>query len=372
MKLPLVKTLIFTIITTVFIALMVWLFFALIPEPPLKEIESAQEAIAQARDHKSVIYSSKTFREARSYYDSAMISWKTENKRFILFRDYERARMFAAMSQKKASEATRTTIAKANDMKVTLEHDITRLTNEVKEFERLFSSVPVPQEIKKKHAKGKLLLKEAVIAFEKAEYVTGSVKIAEANEYITDSYNYANDKLAEYYKNYNHWKDWAGTTIRESREKGSYAIIVEKIPGVCYLYHRGEKKFTFEVEFGKNWMGDKLTKGDNATPEGRYIVTRKLSNGSTKYHKALLINYPNQQDLEEFRLMVQRGQLPSGSKIGGLIEIHGEGGRGGNWTEGCVALRNSDMDMLFKYAGKGTPVTIIGSSVPFNEFISSR
>lgn len=351
---------------------MVWLFFALIPEPPLRDIESAQASIAQARDQNSVIYSAKTFREARSYYDSAMISWKTENKRFILFRDYERARMFASMSQKKASEATRATIAKANDMRVTLDHEITRLTTGVRDFEKVFSSMPIPQEIKKKHARGKLLLREAVIAYEKGEYVAGSVKIAEANEYITDSYNYANDKLVEYYKSYSHWKEWAGKTIKESRENGTYAIIVEKIPGVCYLYHRGEKKYTFEVEFGKNWMGDKMIKGDNATPEGRYIVTKKLSNGSTKYHKALLINYPNQEDLEEFRVRVERGQLPSGSKIGELIEIHGEGGRGGNWTEGCVALRNSDMDVLFKYAGNGTAVTIIGSSVPLSEYISSR
>jgi len=368
----LVKKSIFLIITAIIIASMIWLFFALIPESPLSELESAQEAIAKARDHNSVIYSGKTFREARSYYDSAMISWKTENKRFILFRDYERARMFASISQKKAAEATKTTISKANDMRLNLDSEIKRLTVRIKDFERLFSSVPVPQEIKKKHAKGKLLLKEAVIAFNKGEYVTGSVKIAEANEYLTDSYAFANDKLTAYYKNYSRWQEWAAKTIRESRERGSYAIVVEKIPGVCYLYHRGEKKYTFEVEFGKNWMGDKVSKGDNATPEGRYKITKKLSNGATKYHKALLINYPNEQDLEEFRVMVQSGKLPSGTKIGGLIEIHGEGGRGGNWTEGCVALRNSDMDVLFKYAGHGTPVTIIGSSVPLSEFMSSR
>lgn len=372
MRRALVKNLIFLIFTAIVIASMTLLFFALIPEPPLTELESAQKAIVKARDHNSVIYSAKTFREARSYYDSAMISWKTENKRFILFRDYERARMFASISQKKAAEATKTTIAKANDMRANLDSEIKRLTAQVKNFEKLLSSIPVPQEIKKKHARGKLLLKEGVIAFNKGEYVTGSVKVAEANEYISDSYSYANDKLTEYYKNFSRWQEWAGKTIRESRERGSYAIVVEKIPGVCYLYHRGEKKYTFEVEFGKNWMGDKVSKGDNATPEGRYTITKKLSNGATKYHKALLINYPNQQDLEEFRVMVQRGQLPSGTKIGGLIEIHGEGGRGGNWTEGCVALRSSDMDVLFKYAGKGTPVTIIGSSVPLKEFMSSR
>ena len=60
------------------------------------------------------------------------------------------------------------------------------------------------------------------------------------------------------------------------------------------------------------------------------------------------------------------------ASIGDLIEIHGDGGKGGNWTQGCVALKNSDMDILFKYVSKGTPVTIIGSTLTLEEFFSSR
>jgi len=43
-----------------------------------------------------------------------------------------------------------------------------------------------------------------------------------------------------------------------------------------------------------------------------------------------------------------------------LIEIHGEGGKGANWTQGCIALKNEDMDELFDLAQIGTPVTIVG------------
>jgi len=56
----------------------------------------------------------------------------------------------------------------------------------------------------------------------------------------------------------------------------------------------------------------------------------------------------------------RRGELPRGSGIGGLIEIHGEGGRGQNWTDGCVALKNADMDDLFARVRNGTRVTIVG------------
>jgi L,D-peptidoglycan transpeptidase YkuD (ErfK/YbiS/YcfS/YnhG family) len=47
--------------------------------------------------------------------------------------------------------------------------------------------------------------------------------------------------------------------------------------------------------------------------------------------------------------------------IGGLIEIHGNGGKGIDWTEGCIALTDSEMDSVFKIVKVGTPVTIVGS-----------
>jgi L,D-peptidoglycan transpeptidase YkuD (ErfK/YbiS/YcfS/YnhG family) len=53
--------------------------------------------------------------------------------------------------------------------------------------------------------------------------------------------------------------------------------------------------------------------------------------------------------------------VPANAGIGSLIEIHGEGGQGRDWTDGCVALSNSDMDRVFSHARVGTPVTIVGT-----------
>jgi lipoprotein-anchoring transpeptidase ErfK/SrfK len=372
MKRPWIKTLITIVFICIIISGLGWLFVKLIPNPPMREIEEARVAISDSRKHNSVIYSTKIFKESRSFYDSAMIAWKTENKRFILFRDYERVRKFAILSEKKAAEATKRTIAKANDMKSNLQHDLVRLNDEVKAFEKIFSTVPLPQDIKKKNAKGKLLLKEAQIAYDKGQYVSGNVKVTEAGDYITDSYSSARKKLSDYFRNYQKWQDWAKITINESKENNSYAIIVEKVPGLCHVYYKGVRKYTFDAEFGENWMGDKMTRGDAATPEGRYQITRKLQNGSTKYHKALMINYPNEEDLAEFKRRISTGSIPSNAKIGGLIEIHGEGGKGGNWTEGCIALKNSDIDTLFKLVSSGTPVTIIGSTTTLNQIMSEN
>ncbi len=109
------------------------------------------------------------------------------------------------------------------------------------------------------------------------------------------------------------------------------------------------------------WNGDKRHRGDKATPEGMYYVTKKLEGSSTKYFKALLINYPNEEDKKKFQEEVRRGTLPASAKIGGLIEIHGSGGKGTDWTDGCVALADSDMAKLYKLVKVGTPVTIVGS-----------
>jgi L,D-peptidoglycan transpeptidase YkuD (ErfK/YbiS/YcfS/YnhG family) len=372
MQISLVKKLVYIILIAIVIFLTIVLFRALVPEPPFQEIEQARQAIAVARDHNSLIYSPKIFREARSYYDSAMVACRTENERFGLLRDYSNARMFASIAQEKAIEATRNTIARSDDLKMNLENELRRLNSEIDSFEKVFLSIPLSQDIKKKHARGKLLLKEAAIDLEKERYVSGNVKVTEANEYISVAYVQARKKLEDYYLSYPEWHEWATGTITESRRTGSYAIIVEKIPGRCSLYQGGKKKYTFDAEFGSNWIGDKKSKGDMATPEGKYVVTGKLSGRSTKYHKALTINYPNKQDIDEFNEMIRRGLIPADASIGDQIEIHGDGGKGANWTQGCVALKNSDMDLLYKYTGTGTPVTIIGSTLTLEEYLGSR
>jgi murein L,D-transpeptidase YafK len=73
------------------------------------------------------------------------------------------------------------------------------------------------------------------------------------------------------------------------------------------------------------------------------------------------LNYPNYEDTAKFKEMVAKGILPKNAKIGGMIEIHGNGGKGVDWTEGCIAVTDDDMDDIFKIAKVGTPVTIVGS-----------
>jgi len=108
------------------------------------------------------------------------------------------------------------------------------------------------------------------------------------------------------------------------------------------------------------------------TPEGTYFVGRR--NASSQYHLAFVLNYPNSHDALEgareglisdaeydaiVRAEEQGVMPPQGTRLGGLIEIHGNGsGRQRAWTRGCVALRNVHMDWLWGIVQVGTPVVV--------------
>jgi len=167
------------------------------------------------------------------------------------------------------------------------------------------------------------------------------------------------------------WQRWKHETIEWSRREGRPAIVVVKDAHLMTVYDRGEPVKTYHVELGFNWIADKRQEGDGATPEGRYRVVTRMDNLSSDYYRALLIDFPNAEDRAQFAHARKSGDLPASARVGGLIEIHGSGGRGNDWTNGCVAVTNAEMDDLFRRVGVGTPVTIVGSDTygPIADFV---
>jgi murein L,D-transpeptidase YafK len=101
-----------------------------------------------------------------------------------------------------------------------------------------------------------------------------------------------------------------------------------------------------------------------STPEGVYHV--EYIRPVTAFHSALGVSYPNAADrlryaeaLKQKKIPTQNGKTAS---IGGSIQIHG-GGIGNNWTWGCIAMRNDDLDWIFSLPQlkKGIPVIIVGN-----------
>ena len=125
----------------------------------------------------------------------------------------------------------------------------------------------------------------------------------------------------------------------------------------------------FKAELGKNWVGDKRVKGDHATPEGMYKITKKFDSRKTKYYKALLLDYPNAEDIAKFKSEIAKGTLPSSAKIGGLIEIHGNGGKGLTGQKDVLRLLIRRWIYFLKLTAPGTPVTIVGSMIDLPEIL---
>ncbi|HNU82556.1 MAG TPA: L,D-transpeptidase family protein [Thermoanaerobaculia bacterium] len=157
------------------------------------------------------------------------------------------------------------------------------------------------------------------------------------------------------------WRSWVEETVAQSRRDQEHAIIVDKLKRKLYVFYAGSRIATLDAELGAKGLRQKMHSGDQATPEGRYRVVQLKSGRRTIYYKALLINYPNDADRARHAFAKKTGQAPPRSHPGNLIEIHGDGGQGRDWTDGCVALANQDMDYVFARSRVGTPVTIVGT-----------
>jgi murein L,D-transpeptidase YafK len=158
------------------------------------------------------------------------------------------------------------------------------------------------------------------------------------------------------------WQGWVDEAVAESLRTGKPVVIVDKLGRRCLLVTGGKVVDRYEVEMGGNALADKLYEGDEATPEGLYKVTEKRDRGQTLFYRALMLDYPTEEDRREHAEARRQGLVPRGRGPGGLIEMHGMGGRGFDWTLGCVALANGDMDRLFAAVSVGTRIVIVGTA----------
>lgn len=128
-------------------------------------------------------------------------------------------------------------------------------------------------------------------------------------------------------------------------------VVVMKSQRKLYLMNDDTVLHAAETDLGFAPQGPKLRKGDGRTPEGRYQVDRR--NPDSRYHLSLGIDYPRPRDVA---LAQSQGLEP-----GGDIFIHGTPRRfraTPDWTYGCVAVPNGEMERIYAMVGEGTPVDI--------------
>jgi murein L,D-transpeptidase YafK len=134
-------------------------------------------------------------------------------------------------------------------------------------------------------------------------------------------------------------------------------VVVRKSESRLVLMRGGQVIDSFGVAFGGHPKGPKEREGDERTPEGRYVLDAK--NAQSSFYRSIHISYPNARDVAQAHA--------SGVQPGGLIMIHGQ--KNGlawlapvsqlfNWTDGCIALKNKDMDAVWSAVDVGTPIEI--------------
>jgi murein L,D-transpeptidase YafK len=135
------------------------------------------------------------------------------------------------------------------------------------------------------------------------------------------------------------------------------AIVIEKSARRMTLLHNADVIGTYEVALGSAPVGHKQQEGDGRTPEGTYVIDFK--NARSHFHLALRISYPGAED--------RARALGRGLSPGGDIMIHGlPNGLGWlagihlwrDWTDGCIAVTNRQMDEIWPLVDVGTKVEI--------------
>jgi len=155
-------------------------------------------------------------------------------------------------------------------------------------------------------------------------------------------------------------------------DHSDHALIVKK---------NGSTLRTFKVALGSGGKKAKLQEGDHKTPKGTYKISKIRD--SSRFHMFLQLNYPNMKDAgralknrvitrKQYQAILDAhsyGHLPpQNTALGGAIGIHGIGHETKNkleihqiadWTQGCIALRNNEVEELTRYINVGTRVSII-------------
>ena len=136
-------------------------------------------------------------------------------------------------------------------------------------------------------------------------------------------------------------------------------VLVKKAERKLVLLKDGEIFRNYDIALGDSPTGHKQFEGDERTPEGNYTLDWRNSN--SKFYRSIHISYPNSQD--------QQFAKNKGKSPGGMIMIHGQPNKSKDpvsawildqmdWTDGCIAVKNDEMDEIWAAIDNGTPIEI--------------
>ena len=154
----------------------------------------------------------------------------------------------------------------------------------------------------------------------------------------------------------------ASPSTSRSDEERITEIHIDKSDHSLDLVSEGRVVKTYRVAIGPGGAGPKLMEGDKKTPVGTYRVVGRIKG---LFHQFLTVSYPNDEDRVRYAEMKKRGEIPRGTGIGGGIGIHGVNGKEWkgvhkqtDWTLGCIALDDDEIDEIARRVKDGTKIVI--------------
>jgi hypothetical protein len=335
------------------------------PVPP--EVERVKTQEHELWRAGAPVYAQAEYTRYLEYLRLARDKLIKENAKVRFFRDYDEVRADYLVVLTNGDEI----LEKVKDEKQTQSHDLSQrlaqLGARIAKIKAITQKMNENGPIRNSLAQADVAFREADLLLRQEKYPELEPRLGLIDKHIRE----AEDALFSVLGRYSDdsqvalWRRLSEETIRESRKRGSVAIVVNKLERTLTLYRSGRATAVYEIGLGKFGLSDKLYAGDEATPEGHYQVVKKIID--SRFYKALLIDYPNDQDRLMYAEARKKGLVPRGAPIGGWIEIHG----GGDdcLTNGCVAVRNEVMDKVYAATSVGTPVTIIGTLERADRFL---
>ena len=208
-----------------------------------------------------------------------------------------------------------------------------------------------------------LLMKQAHAFYEEGRYDRSLDASDRAAQNLATQASLLSSELGRYADRdrISRWQQVAKGTITWSRIHRTSAIVINKADRELILYRNGQKMLSYPVRLGPNGIREKRYQGDGAAPEGQYRISSKHGQGLTPFYRALVLDYPNEEDRRRYRLGQKTGQILASQAIEEQIEIHGVENELMAQTLGGVMLDNPQMALLYDRVSKGTPVTIVGA-----------
>ena len=341
--------------------------------PPDFARESARKAYEQAERKGAGRWAPRQLAAAQKTLSLGLFEYRRQSARFLPLRDFEVARMILAQAEQRSWEAARAAVMRqrsAQERALVQVEAATELVAIGREFGML---MPLSLYERNLLARAQLRLQEAKHRLRGGLFARAEALATEAESVASRVGEACSERAGRYADSHlvTRWRRMVDETVAWSRRTGGTAIVVSKAAHSLTLYRGGMPDRSYRADIGSNSIADKTASGDLATPEGKYRIVAKKDVGQSRYHRALLLDYPTAEDLAVFRRLRRSGKIRA-SAPGGQIEIHGEGGLQKDWTRGCVAIANPEMDELFRAVSIGTPVVIVGShgdGGPFVELV---